>query len=105
MARMARRKSQKRPYGEPHPELDVERLKSGGGARRMPGPGGEDFMVARARLTEKAFVCPACHQEIGPMTPHVVAWAADGLFGPEEAAERRRHWHSNCWNTYGRTGD
>ena len=36
------------------------------------------------------------------MSNHVVAWAAGGLFGPEVAADERRHWHTNCWEKFGR---
>jgi hypothetical protein len=101
---MARRKSTKRPYGGPHPELDTARLLAGGrGSRLEPGPGGEDYHVAVSRSSEKTYVCPACRQDVPPLTEHVVAWAADGLFGPEAAAEERRHWHTRCWETFGRT--
>ena len=100
---MARR-SRKRPYGEPHPELDVGRLQGGFGSTIEPGPGGEDYHVAHARLREKSYMCPGCSQEIPPGQPHLVAWAADGLFGPEAAAEDRRHWHKGCWERFGRSG-
>jgi hypothetical protein len=96
------RKSSKRPYGQPHPELDVDRVR-GGGSRREIGPGGEDYFVATPRPTDKVYVCPACRQEIDGMTTHVVAWAADGLFGAEVAAAERRHWHTRCWETFGRS--
>ncbi len=100
---MARKKSTKRPYGAPHPELDVERLRGGMGSRIESGPRGEDYHVAVARRNEKSYTCPACSLEIPPNTHHVVAWAADGLFGAEAAAADRRHWHQACWDKFGRT--
>ncbi|WP_084622515.1 hypothetical protein [Demequina oxidasica] len=98
----SKRRSSKRPYGQPHPELDMNRAR-GGGARQESGPGGEDYLVATPRLTDKTFVCPSCGRDIPPQTAHVVAWAADGLFGAEAAAADRRHWHTYCWETFGRT--
>jgi hypothetical protein len=97
----SKRRSSKRPYGQPHPELDPDRV-FGGGARRESGPRGEDYLVATPRLTDKTYVCPGCGREIAPQTAHVVAWAADGLFGADAAAADRRHWHTNCWATFGR---
>ncbi|MFC5142518.1 hypothetical protein ACFPK1_30130 [Actinomycetospora rhizophila] len=41
----------------------------------------------------KSYVCPGCHQDIPPGTPHVVAWPSDE---PEGTVERR-HWHTGCW--------
>ena len=41
----------------------------------------------------KTYVCPGCHQDIPPGTPHVVAWPADEMEGTGE----RRHWHTGCW--------
>lgn len=76
----------------------------GAGARTETGPGGETYQVAVPRLTDKTYTCPACQRQIPPQTAHVVAWATDGLFGAEVAAEQRRHWHTNCWNTFGRRG-
>ena len=95
------RRSSKRPYGKPHEELDVERVR-GGGPRIERGPGGEDYYVATPRPNDKTYVCPGCQQEIPGDTVHVVAWAADGLFGPEAAQSARRHWHTHCWRTFGR---
>ncbi|GMA36684.1 MULTISPECIES: hypothetical protein [Demequina] len=97
------RRSRKRPYGQPHEELDVERLSGSLGGRRESGPGGEEYLVATPRPSEKTYTCPGCSQEIDGQTVHVVAWPADGLFGPEAAAAQRRHWHTHCWNTFGRT--
>jgi hypothetical protein len=41
----------------------------------------------------KTYRCPGCQQEIGPGTPHVVAWRADRPDG----GDWRRHWHTPCW--------
>lgn len=98
----SKRKSTKRPYGQPHPELDVDRAR-GGASRTETGPGGEEYRVAIPRPTDKSYTCPGCRQEIPPQAQHIVAWAADGLFGPEVAAHERRHWHTRCWNTFGRS--
>lgn len=95
------RRSSKRPYGQPHPELDVDKVR-GSSARREIGPGGEEYLVATPRPSEKSYICPGCHQELDGSITHVVAWPADGLFGPEVAAEQRRHWHTTCWQTFGR---
>lgn len=74
----------------------------GGGARTETGPRGEEYKVAVPRPTEKTYLCPGCSREIPPMTQHLVAWATDGLFGAEVAAAERRHWHTRCWETFGR---
>src|SRR5690606_1640085 len=47
------RRSTKRPYGQPHPELDVDRV-LGGAARREIGPRGEEYFVATPRPSEKS---------------------------------------------------
>lgn len=100
---MGRRKSTKRPYNEPHPELDVDRLRGGSVPRIEPGPAGEPYNVATSRLTESTFICPACGQVIPAQTAHVVAWATGHLFGEGVAVEERRHWHTACWERFGRT--
>lgn len=101
---MARR-SRKRPYGEPIPEIDHERLLGGFPARIEPGPGSEPFFVAVSRQTDRSYVCPACGHDIAPRTNHVVAWAAGGLFGEGVAVDERRHWHTSCWARFGRARD
>lgn len=99
----SKRRSTKRPYGQPHEELDVDRVRGGLGAKREPGPGGEDYLVAVPRPTDKTYICPGCSREIKGDVAHVVAWPADGLFGAEVAAESRRHWHRGCWENLGRS--
>lgn len=96
------RRSSKRPYGQPHEELDVERLR-GVVSRIERGPGGEDYHVATPRPTDKTYTCPGCGQDIPGDVTHVVAWATDGIFGAEAAASARRHWHTQCWATFGRS--
>lgn len=97
----SKRRSSKRPYGKPHEELDVERV-WGNRARIQPGPRGEDYYVAIPRPTERTYVCPGCQGQISGDVQHVVAWPADGLFGAESAAADRRHWHTGCWESFGR---
>jgi hypothetical protein len=92
------RRSGKRPYGGAHPELDVERAR--GGMHSVQGPDGT-WTVRRVRSADKTYLCPGCRQEIAPGTPHVVAWAADALLGPQAALELRRHWHAACWEHRG----
>lgn len=96
---MARRRSGKRPYGDEHPELDLDRAR--GGRYVEDGPDGS-WTVQRVSSSEKSYSCPGCRQEIGPGTAHVVAFASDSLFGAEAAVADRRHWHSACWSARGR---
>lgn len=90
----SRRRSTKRPYGEEPTPLDLDRVL--GGRRSESAPDGE-WTVQRVRGSDKTYVCPGCRQDVPPATPHVVAWAADGLLGPEAALDARRHWHAACW--------
>ena len=99
---MARRRSTKRPYGAPHPELDVERVRGGFGSRIERGPRGEDYHVAVSRQSEKSYVCPGCGQEVPPGVTHTVAWADGHIFGEDAAVAARRHWHTHCWERFGR---
>jgi hypothetical protein len=99
----SKRRPSKRPYGQPHEELDPDRVMAGRlGARRERGPRGEEYLVAVPRPNDKTYVCPGCTRHILGSTPHVVAWPADGLFGADVAAEQRRHWHTGCWASFGR---
>lgn len=90
----SKRRSSKRPYGEQHRPLDMDRLGS------MPhgenGPGNQRYTVANIRAGQKEYVCPGCNQIIEVGTPHVVAWLSEPAWG-FESVEGRRHWHSNCW--------
>jgi hypothetical protein len=88
------RRSKRRPWGE-HPELDVQRAT--GGRRSVDGPDGS-WTVQHVRGSTKSYRCPGCQQMVAPGIAHVVAWAQDGLFGPDQAVSDRRHWHTACWD-------
>jgi hypothetical protein len=90
---MPSRRSRKRPWGAEHPDLDLERARSGGWSEQ--GADGDWF--ARSVTATKAYRCPGCQQEIAIGTVHVVAWRQDSLLGPEAAVADRRHWHGGCW--------
>ena len=91
---MARRKS-KRPYGQGHIPLSLDRLASV--PRTQTGPGGADFTVRHLRSGDKSYTCPGCHRVIPAGTAHVVAWTNESLFGADRGLEERRHWHTSCW--------
>ena len=76
---------------------------TGGPSRIMSGPRGEEYHVATSRDSDKSYTCPACSQTIAPRVTHIVAWAVDSLMGREAAQRDRRHWHTTCWETFGRT--
>lgn len=95
---MARR-SGKRPYREPHPELDLDRAR--GGRSVEVGPDGR-WTVQRVAGSERSYTCPGCHATIPPGVAHVVAIAQDHLFGADAAVADRRHWHSACWRSRSR---
>lgn len=88
------RRSKRRPWTEPHPELDVQRAT--GGRRSEDAPDGS-WTVQHVRGSTKSYRCPGCQGMVGPGTAHVVAWAQDGLFGQDQAVADRRHWHTACW--------
>ncbi|MBM9433475.1 hypothetical protein [Flaviflexus equikiangi] len=89
------KRSRKRPYGDGHIPLNIDRAT--GGVRRETGPGGRIFQVRSIPSGAKEYRCPGCQQIIRIGTPHVVAWTEDTLWGPEVGIENRRHWHSACW--------
>ncbi|SFB41262.1 hypothetical protein [Cellulomonas marina] len=95
------RRSRKRPWTEPVPELDVLRATGG---RTVEDAGDGSWVVQRVRGSDRSYRCPGCDQLVPPGTPHVVAWSAEGLFGADRAVEDRRHWHSACWSARGRRG-
>ena len=92
------RRSKRRPRGQA-PALDLGR--AGGGGRREDGPDGT-WTVQVITGSEKSYRCPGCQQVIGPGVGHVVAWAADGLLGPQASLADRRHWHRSCWDARAR---
>ncbi len=95
------RRSSKRPWSGPHPDLDEMRARAG--TRTESGPDG-DWVVRSlsAAAATKSYLCPGCRQEIGPGTAHVVAWRADHVLGDDAAVAERRHWHAACWQARGR---
>ncbi len=95
---MARRRSRRRPYREPHPELDVHTVLRGM-TRTETGPDGLRWTVRTVAGGQKAYVCPGCGQEIRPGLEHVVAWNQDHIFGAEAGLAERRHWHTGCWRS------
>ncbi|WP_129338469.1 hypothetical protein [Cellulomonas endophytica] len=95
------RRSGKRPWGTPPPELDLSRAT--GGRTVEAGPDGE-WVVQRVRGSDRPYRCPGCDQEVPAGTAHVVAWSAEGLFGADAALADRRHWHAACWAARGRRG-
>jgi len=93
---MARRK-RKRPYGEPHPELNVEAL-TRGFERTESGRDGT-WKVRRVASPDKVYTCPGCHQQIPVEVTHIVAYREDHIFGSEAGLSERRHWHTHCWRS------
>lgn len=92
-----RRRGHKRPYGQPHPELDVEALTRG--FERTQVRRGATWKVRRVSSQEKEYTCPGCHRAIPRGVTHVVAYREDHLFGAEAGLSERRHWHLHCWNS------
>lgn len=92
------RRSSRRPWYQPHSELDLGRAL--GGRRSESGPDG-DWVVQSvgAAAATKTYRCPGCRQDIPPGTAHVVAWSTDSLLGAEVALSDRRHWHTSCWSS------
>lgn len=99
---MARR-SRKRPYGDPHPELNLDAVHPRG-ARVESSAGGARWNVRTVRGAPKSYICPGCQQTIPAQVTHVVAWRQDHLFGADSALADRRHWHSACWRARDRRG-
>jgi hypothetical protein len=90
------RRSRRRPYGDSHPDLDVEAALRG--LPRTEGRAdGSSWSVRSVAGSEKTYRCPGCDQAIVPGTAHVVVWANDHLLGADSALAERRHWHSACW--------
>ena len=95
------RRSSKRPWTGPHPELDVERARAG--TRQESGPDGDwTVRMLSGSAAVKSYLCPGCRQEIPPGTAHVVAWRADHVLGADAALDERRHWHTGCWRARAR---
>ena len=92
---MARRRK-KRPYGAPHPELDVDSL-TRGFERTETGRDGGTWKVRRVSSQVKEYTCPGCHRQIPTGITHVVAYREDHIFGAGAGLSERRHWHTHCW--------
>src|SRR5665811_733154 len=75
------RRSRRRPWGEEHPPLDLERAR--GGLERVETAADGSWRVRTVSGSEKAYRCPGCLQEVPPAVQHAVAGAEDALFGPE----------------------
>lgn len=97
------RRSRRRPYGVPHPELDVEAALQGM-PRTDSRADGSQWSVRRVAGSEKSYRCPGCDQVIEPRTAHVVVWESEHLLGAEAALSDRRHWHTACWRARDRRG-
>ncbi|MGO1317241.1 MAG: hypothetical protein ACTMIR_09440 [Cellulomonadaceae bacterium] len=88
------RRSRKRPWADPPPELDLDRARGG---RSSEQRGGLEWIVQQVRSGAKSYRCPGCQQEIALGTAHVVAWTEQALLGPRAGVADRRHWHAACW--------
>jgi hypothetical protein len=75
-------------------------LRGGFASTRSESGADGDWIVRQVPGSQatKVYRCPGCQQEIGPGTPHVVAWPQHGT------VEERRHWHGSCWQARGRRG-
>jgi len=73
------------------------------GARRTESRSSGEWVVQPIgeASSVKTYTCPGCSREILPGTAHLVAWRADGLFGPDADVAARRHWHTHCWKVAG----
>ncbi|MGC0249749.1 hypothetical protein [Pseudactinotalea sp. Z1748] len=92
---MARR-SRRRPYRDPHRELDPDMVLRGM-TRTETGPDGLRWRVRTLAGGQKDYICPGCKHTIPAGIEHVVAWTEEHLFGAEAGLAERRHWHSGCW--------
>ncbi len=94
-------RSSKRPWGQEHPELDLDRAR--GGSRQEEGADGAwTVRSISGAAALKSYVCPGCNQEIPPGTAHLVTWSLDAWGGAEAGVVDRRHWHRGCWAARGR---
>ncbi|WP_187120110.1 hypothetical protein [Actinomyces polynesiensis] len=89
------RRSRKRPWGEPHQDLDPDRLHSL--PRSEVGPDGTVFHVQYLRSSTKEYTCPGCRHPVTVGSANVVVWPQEAAFGVAEGPRARRHWHDSCW--------
>ena len=87
------RRSARRPYHAPHPELNVDLARGG---FRVEDDGAAAWAV-RQVTGDKPYRCPGCQQLIPPGMAHVVVWRRDAWAGEDAALADRRHWHASCW--------
>lgn len=87
------KKSRKRPYNQPHQELQLHRFASMPQVEKRSD--GHEYTVQKLTKATKEYRCPACQQLVRIGDNHVVAWLNDGLFN--QGVENRRHWHKSCW--------
>ncbi len=73
---------------------DVRPLGPGFSNRRREG----DFIVQSVSASSlgKTYTCPGCNQTIAATVAHTVAWL------DHQGPDTRRHWHTPCWNRFGR---
>ncbi|SNS52271.1 hypothetical protein SAMN06309944_0634 [Micrococcales bacterium KH10] len=91
------RRSRRRPYGQPIPELDLDRATGGRSTQQRRG---EDWIVQQIRGGTKEYVCPGCGRKIAAGTAHVAAWRSESIWGAQAALDDRRHWHTGCWQRH-----
>lgn len=92
------KRSKKRPYRDPHVELNMDSLASM--PRLVTLRSGDEYEVSRIGRALKSYTCPGCHRCIAPGISHVVAWPVHVAFWQDRGVEARRHWHESCWNRY-----
>lgn len=93
---MARsRRGRRRPWAQPHRDLDQDRLASM--PRLEAGRDGVEYHVQYLGPASKEYRCPGCLQMIAVGAPHVVVWPEEAAFGVDVGVEARRHWHTACW--------
>lgn len=87
-------------YSQKVRPLDAQRLM--GGRSYATGPGGFEYIVQQIPQARKQYACPGCNGVVMIGEAHIVAWTEEGWFGKEAGQRDRRHWHTSCWNAYGR---
>ncbi|MDO4258946.1 MAG: hypothetical protein Q4C87_05420 [Actinomycetaceae bacterium] len=89
------RRSSKRPWSNPHRELDPSTI--GSIRHSQVGPDGLTYQVTHLRSAAKDYVCPGCLAPIRKGSAHIVAWPEDAPWGRDAGPDARRHWHQECW--------
>jgi len=86
-----------RPRREEPAPIDLDRAVAGWQRLESKRDGQWHVQPMTGANAVKAYRCPGCNGDIEPGTPHLVAWRADGIMGPEDDLAARRHWHRRCW--------